>query len=258
MVTELSRRRLFTDTGKLVVGAALGAGIIGVGSRSVIQGRADEAPEWPWPYAELDPQAVAAKAYEIFPQGHCMYAAFGSIVLALRDRVGYPYTVIPIEMAEYGKGGLVGWGTLCGAINGAAAAINLVTKDYAAVVSELTGWYTQTALPIYQPSNPETEIHTSSVSGSPLCHVSVTTWCNASGFGAKSPERIERCRRLAADVAGKTAELLNLATGCTGEFTPVWAPPDSVGECLSCHGPGNPVDNVFGKMDCLQCHEQHM
>jgi len=42
---RLSRRKLFGDAGKLVVGAALGAGIVGVGSRSVIQGRADEVPQ---------------------------------------------------------------------------------------------------------------------------------------------------------------------------------------------------------------------
>ena len=164
--------------------------------------------------------------------------------------------MMPIEMAEYGKGGLVGWGTLCGALNGASAVISLVTKDYAKVIDELTGWYNQTALPIYKPSNPETEISTTSISGSPLCHVSVTKWCNASGFDVKSPERIERCRRLAADVAARAVELLNQVVA--GTFAPTWTAPGSVGECLACHGTGKAVGNVFGKMDCLMCHERHM
>jgi len=252
---KLSRRRFFADAGKLVAGAALGAGIVGVGSRSVIQGRADEVPQWPWPYVELDPEAVAARAYEVFPGRHCMYAPFEAIIGELREKVGYPYTVMPTNMMEYGKAGVVGWGTLCGALNGASAVITLVTEDYAGVVSELMGWYTETALPMYKPSDPEVEIETTSISGSPICHVSVTKWCNASGFGSKSPERKERCRRLAADVAAKAAELLNQVTA--GTFAPAWAAPASVDECLACHGPGKSVDNVFGKMDCLQCHERH-
>ena len=81
MVTKLSRRKLFADAGKFIAGAAIGAGIVGVGSGALVRGQSEKAPEWPWPYVKLDPQAVAAKAYEIFPQGHCMYAAFGSIIL---------------------------------------------------------------------------------------------------------------------------------------------------------------------------------
>lgn len=184
------------------------------------------------------------------------YGALEGIVGELREKVGHPYTTLPTKMVIYGKGGVVGWGILCGALNGASAAINLVTEDFGPVVSELLGWYTETSLPIYQPSNPQIEISTTSVSGSPMCHVSVTKWCDASGFTAISPERKERCARLTADVAKHAAELLNQVQA--GTFAPAWTPPDSVGECLACHGPGGSKGNVFGNMDCLMCHERHM
>lgn len=255
---RISRRKLFSDAGKLVIGAALGAGLVGVGSGALVRGQ-EEVPEWPWPYAELDPKAVAERAYEAFYEGHCCYGAFEGIIGELRERVGYPYNLIPTRMMEYGKGGAVGWGTLCGALNGAAAAITLISRDYKQVVDELLGWYTITELPTYKPASPKKEIpDVTVVPGSPLCHVSVTRWCNASGFGSKSPERKERCARLTAQVAAHAAELLNKVMECPEGFTPTWTPPDSVGECLACHGPGKAVDNVFGKMDCLMCHERHM
>lgn len=72
---KLSRRRFFADAGKLVAGAALGAGIVSVGRRSAIQGQAEEVQEWPWPYVELDPDTVAARAYTAYKEGHCMYGA---------------------------------------------------------------------------------------------------------------------------------------------------------------------------------------
>lgn len=252
---ELSRRRLFTKAGKFVAGAALGAGVVALASRAAMPGTAEQTEEWPWPYVELDPARVAERAYEAFYAGHCMYGTFEGIIGELRDQVGHPYTLIPTEMMEYGRGGMVGWGTLCGALNGAAAAITLVTANYGPIITELAGWYTQTALPIYQPRNPRLAIEAASVAGSPLCHVSVTQWCNASGFGSQSAERKERCARLTADVASRAVELLNLFA--RGEFSPSWAAPASVSECLGCHGSGGVKDNVFGQMDCLQCHERH-
>ena len=255
---RLSRRKFFADVGKVAAGAALGTAILGASSRMGIQGRAQEVPSWPWPYQELDPEAVAERAYEAFYEGHCCYGAFEGLIGELREQVGNPYTFIPTKMMEFGKGGAVGWGTLCGALNGASALISLVTEDYARVANELIGWYTITPIPTYKPTSPKLEIpDVASISESPLCHVSVTKWCNAAGFGSKSPERKERCARLTAQVAAHAAELLNQIAKNPEEFSGVWAPPVSVEECLSCHGPHGAVANVFGKMDCLMCHERH-
>lgn len=252
---KLSRRELFRDVGKFVGGAAVGAGITKLSSGSV-PARAEEVPEWPWPYEKLDPQAVAERGYKAYFNLHCCAGSFEAIVGELREQVGYPYTLIPSKMMVYGAGGQAGWGTICGALNGSNAAINLATKDYMALSSELIGWYTETAIPAYKPRAPKNaKIETTSVSGSPLCHVSVTKWCDASGFGSTSPERAERCARLVAQVSAHAAELLN--QHAAGKFKATWAAPAVVGDCLKCHGPDGSQANTFGKMDCLDCHDQH-
>lgn len=270
-VAELSRRHFLTNAGKLVVGAAAGAAGLSVvacgqAAKPVAQaaaaagagqgtGAGATAPAWPWPYVQLDPRAVAETAYTGFYQGACMYGAFNAIVSALKEKVGAPYTMIPTEMAKYGEGGVVGWASLCGALNGSSAAINLCTKDYTPVVDELMGWYTTTALPTFVPANPKVKISATSVSDSPLCHVSVALWCKASGAKSESPERSERCARVAASVAFHAVELLN--QHAAGTFKTTFKPAPAVATCGACHLKGGTVENVRGKMDCGQCHTPH-
>jgi len=50
------------------------------------------------------------------------------------------------------------WATLCGALNGAAAAIYLVSNKPESVVDELFGWFQQEKLPVYQPKESKLEI----------------------------------------------------------------------------------------------------
>ena len=40
---------------------------------------------------------------------------------AITTALGEPFNLIPAEMMNFGKAGVVGWGSLCGALNGAAA-----------------------------------------------------------------------------------------------------------------------------------------
>jgi hypothetical protein len=89
-----------------------------------------------------------------------------------------------------------------------------------------------------------------STAQSSLCHVSLSRWCRASGFASGSPERLERCARLAGDVAGKAVELLNqgpLGLERPGEKT----------ACHSCHyvGPSYQAGQfTHGAEGCLTCH----
>lgn len=256
MTEEVSRRDFVRMAGAAIGGIALGA----VGGYSLISGKETiitqevplEVPEHPWTYAKLDVEAVQERAYQAYFQGGCAYAVFEGIIGELRETVGHPYTAIPTKMSVFGKGGIMGWGSTCGVLTGGGIAIGTVSNN--ATVNELMGWYTETPFPIYVPAvanKVEGEI-VKSTSNSPLCHASVTNWCNASGFADNAPERAERCARICADVAGKTVEMLNAEAD--GNFSPVFQVPDSVVECGACHGADGAVSNVFTKMDCDTCH----
>ena len=244
----LSRRRFLSDVGMLTLGVALGT----FGRRSEAGA---EVPKLPWPYEKLDPDAVARRAYEGYYEGRCSYGAFEAIVGELRDEVGYPYTLIPTGMMAYGRGGVAGWGDLCGALNGACAAVNLVVEDFTSIIDELMAWYVREAILTYRPPNPRVEVEVTSVSGSTLCHVSVARWCKASGFEVDSPQRQERCARLTGQVAAEAVRLLN--DYHEGRFGSGSVLPASASECGRCHIEGGAVGNVKGKMDCFLCHRRH-
>ena len=209
-----------------------------------------------WIYVELDPALVAKKAYQFFPDGGCMYALTGSILTTLGDMIGEPYRSFPFEMMRYGEGGTGGWGSLCGALNGAAAIIGLFRQEKekerkARLIDELFSWYETAELPKYQPNAGADSLEIlPSMARSVLCHVSLANWCKASEHEAFSPEKKERCRRLTADVVIKTVELLNcdLKGACTfAGLTP------DVKSCIECHGKSELADS-FGKMNCHTCH----
>jgi cytochrome c553 len=61
----------------------------------------------------------------------------------------------------------------------------------------------------------------------------------------------ERCRRLTADAAAKTAELLNANLREPRKRTELSA---EVTSCLSCHG--KELHDTMGKMQCTACHQQ--
>lgn len=261
-IEEMTRRGFLVGGAKVAVGAA-----VGTGAMSLLSGCQAPTPtatpvpptatpqvaQWPWPYVQLDPQLVAQKAYAGFYQGACAYGAFNAIVSSLAEKVGYPYIVIPTQMAQYGEGGVVGWATVCGGLNGASMAINLVAKDFKDLVDELVGWYTQYAFPIFKPAKAKTEIAAvTSVSNSPLCHSSVTKWVKAAGVKSESPQRSERCARLTADVAMHAVELLNSYSA--GQFKKTFVVSSSVKECGACHLKGGTIENARGKTSCIQCH----
>lgn len=108
------------------------------------------------------------------------------------------------------------------------------------------------AFPSYQPKqHNNSSAMPKSVSGAVLCHVSVHRWCEASGCEVESDEMKERCRRLTADVAVKTVELLNRNLRKATDFAGL-AP--GVKSCVSCHGKADRAD-AFGMMRCNTCHQ---
>lgn len=255
------RRELLRALGVLGGGALVGGGVrsIGVvGAESAGQSGAPNAlANEPWKYRKLDPAATAERAYRLYPDGSCMYAIVGSVVTALAEMEGEPYRSFPLTMMRYGEGGLGSWGSVCGVVNGAGALIGLFhgtkrKEEREALVAQFCTWYETTALPRFRPSGPEgaTEVPTS-VAHSVLCHLSVSHWCEASGKGAFSPVKSQRCRRMTADGAARIVEILNRAQD---ELSSAVALTPAVARCTACHGRRGRGDAI-GQMDCAPCHK---
>ena len=259
-MSHLSRRQLIG-----VGGAALGGMLIG---SSVAVAEKPTSDTKPWDYHQLDPTAAGKRGYAGFYAGRCCYGVFESIVGPLAEKYGAPYDAFPTRMLAYGKSGVAGFGTLCGALNGAAAAIGLfvgevnkkdpTSKARDKLITELFTWYETDPLPQFEPTSEEVAANKgrackmpATCAGSVLCHRSVGIWCEKADCGASSKERSERCARLTGDVAAKTVELLNAYLA--GE-TPKGKPGEEAQSCLSCHGKGKDLDNAKSKMNCTVCH----
>ena len=262
---QKARRDFLKHSGAFAAG--LGAGSAGLSS--LLQADEDECkslPEWPWPYVELDVELVRKRGHKFYYQGGCMYGASGGLLSVLIDEVGHPYTSFPHDMMRYGGGGISGWGTVCGSLNGACAIITLVAgKGYGQITNELMAWYGVTPFPSdnanlyaanhkYLVDEYKTDaVLPTTISDSPLCHVSVNTWCRSSGFASGSKQRAERCARLTGDVAAHAAELLNAyhnGSFVAGQF--------EQNECTSCHFMGENYESgqfIIGKgTNCTDCH----
>ncbi|ACG71571.1 split soret cytochrome c precursor [Anaeromyxobacter sp. K] len=237
---------------KLVGGAA------GAGAALAVARQAGAAPPAagkgmqaiPWPYAPLDPDATAERAFKGYLEGHCMYGAFDALAGQVADKLGAPYTSFPTKLFTYGAGGVAGWATLCGALNGAAAAFQLLSAKPEPLVDALFRQYEQASLPDWVPASAKFP-NVKSVAGSVLCHASVSAWCKASGKKAYSPERKERCGVLTASVARHAAIILNAQHA--GKAFPVLED-KATAECASCHEKGGTLENTRAKMACGGCH----
>lgn len=258
-VGTLSRREFLVGAGGFTAGALVGS-VLGSSALDLFPkaqaASASEVPGWPWPYKKLDPDAARKLGYQAYYEGGCMYGAAKALLVQLQDVVGFPYTMIPVDMFRYGEGGMAGWGTICGALNGASAIINLVNGKpaYSQLVNELLGWYSQEPFPSKKHEEyAKFKGQVQNVSGSPLCHVSVTEWCKHSGHQVSDPERLDRCAKLTGDVAARAVEMMNLQA--EGKFVAAYKPSAVFGGCMSCHvGKDSTLNNVQGKMDCVQCH----
>jgi hypothetical protein len=259
------QRRDFLKRSTLAVGG-IGVGAAGVSAALLAAEDQAEATGWPWPYAELDVELVRKRGHAYYYKGGCMYGSSGGLLSVLQETVGGPWGGFPHDMMRYGGGGIAGWGTVCGSLNGACAVITLASgKAYGKITNELMAWYGTTAFPSeaanryaanheYLVEKYKTDaVLPTTISGSPLCHVSVNTWCRETGFASGSPQRAERCARLTGDVAAKAAELLNAfarGTLVTGEF--------EQSECSSCHFMGENFESgqfIIGKgTNCTDCH----
>ncbi|MGQ1787650.1 MULTISPECIES: cytochrome c3 family protein [unclassified Saccharicrinis] len=217
-----------------------------------------EKTESSWKYSPLDPASTSQLAYQDYNVGSCMYGVFSSIIAQLANKIGEPYTSFPVHMMKYGHGGIGGAGTICGTLNGAAAVMGLLIdnkKVRDVLTSELFYWYENNAFPLFKPNEPVLDFTPpTSVSTSVLCHASTTRWGEKTGFRIDSKQRKERCRRLTADVASRTVEILNSYfndTYITNQYDN-----KTVNNCMTCHGSHGKLGNTTGKMSCTSCHDK--
>lgn len=212
----------------------------------------------PWKYVYLDPGITSELAYNHYVEGGCMYATCKSIITQLAEKIGEPYASFPYHMFKYGHGGIGGFGSVCGAVNGAAALVGLLIADKNLkdrTITDVFQWYEQAPLPMFNPVKPALDYTPDkSVANSVLCHASNTNWCSQSGYKVKSKERKERCRRLTADVSQKVTTVLNEVM--TGQYMTNVHGDESVNACLSCHGSEGKMENVSVKMSCTSCHAE--
>jgi hypothetical protein len=265
MSEKITRQEFFRKTAIYTTGVGVAA--VGTGFLFTKEARAEGLVEaWPAPYDTLDVETVRIRAHDAFcTEGKgCSYAAFDGIIALLREQLPATFPVFPNEIMYYGHGGVAGWGSICGAINGAAAAISLVcdkaTSDQ--LINELCGWYTEELLPTAISNNyavegtfnatKSDEVLAQNACGSVLCHVSVSKWCEASGVDVADTKRKERCARVSGDVAAKAAELLNAHYGAG--FTAAYVPPETIAACMACHSSEGVKKNVASKSECEQCH----
>ena len=163
-------------------------------------------------------------------------------------------------MLEANKGGISDWGTICGALYGAAAAYALFwgRKERTPMVNELYRWYEVTKLPVYNPGDLAQGVKgdlPNNASGSVLCHISVSKWCAANKIEATSKARSERCGRLTADVACKAVEIFNAKIEQGKNYKGTFAVQPAVSGCGECHQTkGNDANWAKGVMDCTPCH----
>jgi hypothetical protein len=243
----ISRRNVVLGAGLF----ALGAMVTKFGNFASVA-EASGNKKWPWPYEKLDPQKTAAIAYDEWYRIFCGAAVIGSIFGQLAEKIGEPYKSFPVDSFVVLEGGMAGWGTICGSLAGANIVANVIIGPRIAgpecenghvIGSNMMAWYSKQKLPIFVPSNPkankESIVHT--MSNSPLCHISVGKWMDASGFAISSPERKDRCARVAASIAYKLVEDLNAWKDGKYKEEVIWSPVSKVGitaqqNCGECHG----------------------
>ncbi|MEW6427935.1 MAG: C-GCAxxG-C-C family (seleno)protein [Thermodesulfobacteriota bacterium] len=241
----ISRRQVLVGTGLLAAGAAISQFGGLVKSASAKDGATEK---WPWPYEKLDPAKTAEIAYNEWYRVFCGAAVINSVVSQLREKVGEPYTSFPSDAFVFLEGGQVGWGTICGSPAGANIIANLIIGPRIAgaheghqIAADIMQWYSEADMPVFAPASPKitTEI-VKTKADSPLCHLSVGKWMKASGHALSSPERKDRCARVAASTAYRLVELLNAWKDGTYKSTSDFT-------CAKEHG-------ITGQYNCNDCH----
>ena len=253
----VSRRQMMIGTGALAASVAM---VQFGGLLKSAEAKDGSTEKWPWPYEKLDPAKTAEIAYEEWYRVFCGAAVINSVFSQLREKVGEPYKSFPTDAFVFLEGGMVGWGTVCGSNAGAAIVANTIIgpriaggKEGHLITDDMFQWYSEASMPIFSPKKPKVATTlVKTTSESPLCHVSVGKWMKASGYHIGSPERKDRCARVAASVAYHLVELLNDWKDGKYVATATHSPVKDFGitaqmNCMECHAGGVPTPPMAKK-----------
>ena len=238
---SISRRDVLRGAGAIAAGGAfIAAGGATLAGMAEAAKQAEEA-IYPWKYAKINPKRAASIAYDNWYRNFCSYGTASGIIIPLRELVGGPWDSFPLMALKFGEGGVEGWGTLCGTLLGGSVAISLAAgHDGKPMINDLMQWYSETMQPVFVPKKPRARFKSKTVSDSPLCHISVGKWMKAEGKSLGSPERRDRCARLAASVSYKIATMLNAWSD--GKYKASYTGKQSAcgitaqNNCTDCHG----------------------
>jgi hypothetical protein len=278
-MTHVTRRALLGGAG-LLLGAVSTAGAapaIGPATAPPTPTPTPTPKDFPYeqhlkPDYRLDAAAVREAAYQAYYAGGCCHGAYSALLGDLAQRAGAPFDQLPLDFGKFGAGGIATYGSVCGAALGGVLVVNMVVANAqarGAMMTDLLRWYEGTAFPAYVPKakhakeaagvtldfSPAAIVKLQRAPRSHLCHASVSDWCAANGVAASSPDKLARCARLTADVAGKTAEVLNAYLAARAYTA---APPDAESAgCVACHTAATTTESVATGMRCDACHDRH-
>jgi len=261
----ISRRKFLAGAGA-VVGLAVAPVVLS--KPSVAQAAASKA--FPWTYIALDADKVARRAYETYYSSGCMEATWWPIIEALAASsipdAATTWGTVTKDMMKYGGGGVGGWGTLCGTLNGSCAAMGAIGVP-SKMIDEQMQHYANTPIPSRGvetavasgwvptgpnvPAAPLTNVVTS-IAESQLCHASLSQWAMKSGVGDGTVQQKDRCGKACYDMVFEAVTRLN-AWKANGTI-PAGTLDASVAACAPCHT--TPI--AKGKMACGSCHEDKL
>lgn len=219
----------------------------------------------------LDVASLQEAAYQGYYAGGCCHGSYSALLGELAKTAGAPFNLLPIDFGKFGGGGIASYGSICGAVLGGVLVVNMVVSNAtarAAIMTDLMRWYEQFPFPAYVPVTKNAKessgvtldfsaANLATLQRAPrshLCHASVSGWCSANGVSATGGDKLARCARLTADVAGKAAEMVN-AYLSTAAYAA--APRDTTSSgCVTCHtgAIGNSSKPVVSGMECTTCH----
>ena len=272
MSEEMMSRRNFLGG----VGVALGLAVVPSVLTKPAVAEAAALKAFPWSYTTLDADKVARRAYEVYYASGCMEATWWPIVDALATSnlpdAATTWGTLPKDMMKFGGGGVAGWGTLCGTLNGSCAIIAAVGGP-AKASDEAMQYYAETPIPtngvdvsirkgdwvpvyptgakIPATGRPLVNVPTSTAH-SQLCHASLSQWTMTTGSADGTIEQKDRCGKACYDMVFKTVTMLN-AWKADPTAIPAGKLDPSIAACqTACHT--TPI--AKGKMACDSCHDE--